>query len=162
MVVTRKPPFDDFILFDDLPLEAACRLVVAGHYHPPLSQTRADGVRFSNPGSVCRLSLKADELSRQPAVLLADYALDGSDIQTEMIPLQSCLPAAQVFRLAEARSQQDQAMLMDRYLAQISAVMATAATNDLLQSLLDSGRSKGVSEDVIARAAQAVGKVQQG
>lgn len=161
MVVTSKPPFDDYILFDEMPLDTACRLVVAGHYHPPLEQVRTDGARFINPGSVCRLSLKADELTRQPSVLLVDYALDGSDLRTEMITLTSCRPASEIFRIAEAEARATQSALMGRYLAQIGAVIAYTATDDLCQSLHDAGRAKGVPDAVILTAVKAVKIVQQ-
>jgi predicted phosphodiesterase len=161
MVVTRKPPFEDYILFEELPLDSTCRLVVAGHYHPPLEQVRSDGTRFINPGSVCRLSLKADERTRQPSVLMVDYALDGSDFQTEMIPLTSCLPASEIFRLEEAEVQAAQSKLMDHYLAQIGMVTAAAVSDDLSQSLHETGRAKNIPEAVIKRAVKAVEAVKQ-
>lgn len=161
MVVTRKVMFAH-VLFDDIPLDPSCRLVVAGHYHPPLTQVRADGVRFVNPGSVCRLSLKADELTRQPAVLLVDYALDGSDFQTEAIPLAACRPAEEIFHLSKASAQARQEELTDQYLAQIGEVALLASADDLCEGLLAAGLAKGVPDAVVARAMQAIDEVRHG
>ena len=161
MVVTRKVIFAH-VLFEDIPLDASCRLVVAGHYHPPLAQVRADGVRFINPGSVCRLSLKADELTRQPAVLMVDYALDGSNFQTEAIPLAACRPAEGIFRLAQASAQARQEELTDQYLALIGEVALLADADDMGEGLLAAGLAKGVPDEVVARAMRAVDEVRHG
>lgn len=162
MVLTEKPPFNPYILFEELPLEDSCRMVIAGHYHPPLQHVRADGARFINPGSVCRRSLKADEKARQPAVLRVDYALDGSDFQTEFIPLASSLPADQIFDMPKAQARADQKAMMDRYLAGISVVATAATSDDIIDGLRVAGVEKNIPERVVARAIEAVERAQNG
>jgi len=75
-------------LFEDTPLHPNTSLVISGHIHHEMKQTRSDGKRFINP-------------------LILDYTLDGEIINEEYIKLKSAKPANEVFKLDEIKAAKD-------------------------------------------------------
>jgi len=94
-------------LFEDTPLHPNTSLVISGHIHHEMKQTRSDGKRFINPGAISRYSASRDNLEKDIEILILDYTLDGEIINEEYIKLKSAKPANEVFKLDEIKAAKD-------------------------------------------------------
>jgi len=94
-------------LFEDTPLHPNTSLVISGHIHHEMKQTRSDGKRFINPGAISRYSASRDNLEKDIEILILDYTLDGEIINEEYIKLESAKPASEVFKLDEIKAAKD-------------------------------------------------------
>jgi exonuclease SbcD len=94
-------------LFEDTPLHPNTSLVISGHIHHEMKQTRSDGKRFINPGAISRYSASRDNLEKDIEILILDYTLDGEILNEEYIKLKSAKPASEVFKLEEMKAAKD-------------------------------------------------------
>ena len=94
-------------LFEDTPLHPNTSLVISGHIHHEMKQTRSDGKRFINPGAISRYSASRDNLEKDIEILILDYTLDGEILDEEYIKLKSAKPASEVFKLEEMKAAKD-------------------------------------------------------
>ena len=94
-------------LFEDTPLHPNTSLVISGHIHHEMKQTRSDGKRFINPGAISRYSASRDNLEKDIEILILDYTLDGEILNEEYLKLESAKPASEVFKLDEIKAAKD-------------------------------------------------------
>ena len=94
-------------LFEDISLHPNTSLVISGHIHHEMKQTRSDGKRFINPGAISRYSASRDNLEKDIEILILDYTLDGEILNEEYIKLKSARPASEVFKLEEMKAAKD-------------------------------------------------------
>jgi exonuclease SbcD len=94
-------------LFEDTPLHPNTSLVISGHIHHEMKQTRSDGKRFINPGAISRYSASRDNLEKDIEILILDYTLDGEILNEEYLKLKSARPASEVFKLDEIKAAKD-------------------------------------------------------
>ena len=94
-------------LFEDISLHPNTSLVISGHIHHEMKQTRSDGKRFINPGAISRYSASRDNLEKDIEILILDYTLDGEILDEEYIKLKSAKPASEVFKLEEMKAAKD-------------------------------------------------------
>ncbi len=94
-------------LFEDTPLHPNTSLVISGHIHHEMKQTRSDGKRFINPGAISRYSASRDNLEKDIEILILDYTLDGKILNEEYLKLKSARPASEVFKLDEIKAAKD-------------------------------------------------------
>ena len=94
-------------LFEDTPLHPNTSLVISGHIHHEMKQTRSDGKRFINPGAISRYSASRDNLEKDIEILILDYTLDGEILDEEYTKLKSAKPASEVFKLEEMKAAKD-------------------------------------------------------
>lgn len=94
-------------LFEDISLHPNTSLVISGHIHHEMKQTRSDGKRFINPGAISRYSASRDNLEKDIEILILDYTLDGEILNEEYIKLKSAKPASEVFKLEEMKAAKD-------------------------------------------------------
>ena len=94
-------------LFEDTPLHPNTSLVISGHIHHEMKQTRSDGKRFINPGAISRYSASRDNLEKDIEILILDYTLDGEILNEEYLKLKSAKPASEVFKLEEIKAAKD-------------------------------------------------------
>jgi exonuclease SbcD len=94
-------------LFEDTPLHPNTSLVISGHIHHEMKQTRSDGKRFINPGAISRYSASRDNLEKDIEILILDYTLDGEILNEEYLKLKSAKPANEVFKLDEIKAAKD-------------------------------------------------------
>lgn len=77
-------------------------LILAGHYHPGLTQTTINGVTFCNPGSVLRIENTAKNRKAEPKIALINIDDTSLELNIEYIKLQSALPGDQVFKAGKS------------------------------------------------------------
>ena len=94
-------------LFEDTPLHPNTSLVISGHIHHEMKQTRSDGKHFINPGAISRYSASRDNLEKDIEILILDYTLDGEILNEEYLKLKSARPASEVFKLDEIKAAKD-------------------------------------------------------
>jgi len=94
-------------LFEDTPLHPNTSLVISGHIHHEMKQTRSDGKRFINPGAISRYSASRDNLEKDIEILILDYTLDGEILNEEYLKLKSAKPASEAFKLDEIKAAKD-------------------------------------------------------
>ena len=94
-------------LFEDISLHPNTSLVISGHIHHEMKQTRSDGKRFINPGAISRYSASRDNLEKDIEILILDDTLDGEILDEEYIKLKSAKPASEVFKLEEMKAAKD-------------------------------------------------------
>jgi exonuclease SbcD len=94
-------------LFEDISLHPNTSLVISGHIHHEMKQTRSDGKRFINPGAISRYSASRDNLEKDIEILILDYTLDGEILDEEYIKLKSAKQASEVFKLEEMKAAKD-------------------------------------------------------
>lgn len=161
--ITTQPVFGKYILFNDLPLSKKTRLVVAGHIHFPMEETRQDGVRFVNPGNVGRYQATKENMNREIRVLLVDYERDGSRIDLEYIPLKSALPADQVFHVKRIQEKKDKDAEEVQFIKQVGQLSGwvNMASGDKYQSLRESGTIKKIDDRVVDVAVDTLREVNE-
>ena len=107
-ISTKLDRFGEYAyLFEDVPLHPNTNLVISGHIHHEMKQTRTDGKRFINPGAISRYSASRDNLEKDIEILILDYTLDGEILGEEYLKLKSARPASEVFKLEEIKAAKD-------------------------------------------------------
>lgn len=159
--ITLAPFWGHYVLFQDMPVSPACRLVTAGHIHMPMEHLRADGVRFINPGHVGRYELDHMNRTHMPQVLVVDYALDGSDLKTEYVPLKSADRPEDVFLIEQAQAVEDAAEDRASFIQQVSQVTISANTEDIPTDLRRKAALKMIEPKVVEMAIEAIETIQQ-
>ena len=147
-ILTKPAPFNH-VLFSELPLNPECKLVIAGHYHSPMDETRSDGVRFINPGSICRFEFNEENMTRQPQVVVVDYFPDGSYMDISYVPLECSKPGAEIFSVEEATAVREADKSTKRYVQQMTTLGSFTTGEDKLASLIRRAKEKLVREPVI-------------
>jgi exonuclease SbcD len=94
-------------LFEDTPLHPNTSLVISGHIHHEMKETRSDGRRFINPGAISRYSASRDNLEKDIEIFILDYTLDGEILNEEYIKLKCARPSSEVFKLDEIKAAKD-------------------------------------------------------
>ena len=152
--ITLAPYFGSYVLLEDIPIHPKTKLITCGHIHDPMQATRKDGVKFINPGSVCRNAMTKTNMERTPQVLFVEYDLDGNIYETRLIDIKSSQPAAHVFKIEEVQARKDQKSDSDQYMKQISVIKTIKRDVDVYESVRNSGKLKQISKEVIALAVQ--------
>lgn len=153
-ITTQEVPYDAFVLFEELQVNKECRLVLSGHIHAAMDQIREDGVRFVNPGSVCRLTTEASELKKKPQILYLEYEPHG-EVLVEKITLKSPQPAKAIFDLDAKKRSEKIAEETKEYVEQLSAVSVQLRGEDKVASLRQSAEAKGLDEKIVDYAIKA-------
>ena len=159
--ITTQNIFGKYILFEKVPLSKKTRLVVAGHIHFPMEQTRQDGARFINPGNVGRNAATKENMSRAIQVLLVDYERDGSRIDTELIPLASALPSNQIFHVQRIQEKKDQAAEEAQFIKKVGQLSGwvSLTSGDKYQTLRQAGSVKKIDARVVDMAVDTLREV---
>ncbi|MBS1722415.1 MAG: metallophosphoesterase family protein [Armatimonadetes bacterium] len=144
------------VIFDDMPVNPECKLVLAGHLHLPMEVIREDGVCLINPGSIGRPKASAEHLGRQPQVLMLKYNTDGSSLQHKYVPLECSKPAEEVFFLETVRENRVNRKKAREFIKQMSQVGTWVHGADKYVSLRESAKQKGVSDEVVTIAETAL------
>ena len=58
--------FGSYVLFNEVKTHEKTKLIVCGHVHDAMESDREDGVKFINPGSVCREKLNEANKVKEP------------------------------------------------------------------------------------------------
>lgn len=152
----------EHVIFDDMPLNPECKLVLAGHLHLPMELLREDGVGLINPGSVGRPKASAEHLGRNPKVLLLKYSLDGStEIQHKYVELECSKPPEEVFYLDAATEKRVNRKAAKEFVRQVSQLGEWTQGDDKYVSLRTNGKAKGVSEEVVQIAEKELREVNE-
>jgi hypothetical protein len=107
-ISTKLDRFGEYAyLFEDTPLHPNTNLVISGHIHHEMKQTRSDGKRFINPGAISRYSASRDNLEKDIEILILDYTLDGEILGEEYLKLKSAKPSSEVFKIEEINAAKD-------------------------------------------------------
>jgi DNA repair protein SbcD/Mre11 len=148
----------DHLLFDNATVHPNCKLVLTGHIHRMMDKD-IDGVRFINPGSICRDEMNEYLIKHHPNVLYIEYKRDGSYFNIEYIPLQNVLPPEEVFKLEEGQNKKDEKSDTQQYIQQISQLSAWSFGADKYDSLRKSGELKKIDREVVELAINTVMEV---
>ncbi len=150
-ILTQESPYlPSQVLFKDIRVNEACRMVISGHVHFPLFDSRHDGITFINPGSVCRNSIAKENLNRMPNILLVDYNLDGTDIKYQYVDIKCSKPADQIFKIEEMQAKKDGITDTKKYMKQISKMTIGLHGEDKYDMIRKSGLVKQIPEAVVA------------
>ena len=107
-ISTKLDRFGEYAyLFEDTPLHPNTNLVISGHIHHEMKQTRSDGKRFINPGAISRYSASRDNLEKDIEILILDYTLDGEIQIEEYLKLKSAKPSSVVFKIEVIQAAKD-------------------------------------------------------
>ena len=147
-------------MFKDLPLHPNTQVVFAGHIHTPMSQERADGKIFINPGAVGRTSAKKDNLERDIYVVMLEYDLEGNTYNIEYIPLKTALPADQVFRLEEIKEEKAERQELKDFVKQTASFQSGSwsytSLEDKIEAIKEFGKQREVEDEVVEIAVNAM------
>ena len=157
--ITLGPFFGSYVLFDDVKTNSKSKLIVCGHVHDAMESTRKDGVRFINPGSVCREKLNEANKAKIPQILYVEYDLEGNIYETEYITLQCCKPASEIFKIEEAQIIKDNKKDTQQYIKQISTMNLFLEDVDIFESLRQSAKVKNIEDKVVDLAIQTLQSV---
>ena len=159
--------FGEYIfLFEDVPLHDNTKLLISGHIHHAMEQTREDGKLFINPGAISRRSASKDNLFRQIRVLLLEYTLDDCTIlKKEYIPLKSSKPAEEIFNLALINEKKQQKENAKNLVLQVSGISTSnwnyTTLDDKLHAIKEAGQQVGLTKKSIDIAITAVKNVNE-
>lgn len=152
--ITLGPFFGSYVLFDEVKTNDKTKLIVSGHVHDAMESTRADGVQFINPGSVCREKLNEANKVKIPQVLYVEYDLNGNLYEIEYIKLECCKPASEIFKIEETQLIKDNKKDTQQYIKQISSMNLLEDDIDIYESLRQSAKIKNIDEKVVDLAIQ--------
>jgi DNA repair protein SbcD/Mre11 len=155
----RHPHLEEQVVFDELPTNEDCKLVITGHIHHPDQCERFDGVKFVNPGSICRRDRTPENFSRVPKVLIVDYALDGSKLKYKLMPITCARVGDDIFDQEEYEKDKKQEKQTKEYLDRIESMEGW--NDDDAMSLKESGAAKGIPDDILELAIAAVENAQE-
>lgn len=157
--ITLGPFFGNYALFKELRTHKNIKLIISGHVHDAMDDTREDNVRFVNPGSICREKLNEANKVKEPQVFYVEYDLDGNIYHTEYIKLTCCKPAEEIFKLEETAAQKEIKKETEKYIKQISTMNLFSDDDDIYESLKQSAKVKNVDEKVVDLAIQTLKSV---
>jgi DNA repair exonuclease SbcCD nuclease subunit len=160
-ISTKLDRFAEYAyLFEDTPLHPNTNLVISGHIHHEMTQTRSDGKRFINPGSISRYSASRDNLEKDIKILILDYTLDGEIQNEEYIKLKSAKPASEVFKLEEMQAAKELKKDTHEFKLKVANMRTTSwqFTNldDKLSALRTKAENANISNEIIDLAINAV------
>lgn len=154
--------FGEYIfLFEDVPLHDKTKILISGHIHHAMEQTRSDGKLFINPGAISRRSASKDNLFRQIKVLLLEYTLnDATIINKEYIPLKTSKPAEEIFNLAGIEQKKKLKENAQNLVLKVSSISTSnwnfTTLDDKLHAIKEAGNNVGLSENAINIAIEAI------
>jgi hypothetical protein len=76
-------------------------MIICGHLHGDMEQTRADGKIFINPGATGRRSANDSNFKKKIKILILSYTLDGDIYEKKYYYLKSAKPSEEVFKMNE-------------------------------------------------------------
>ena len=160
-ISTKLDRFAEYAyLFEDTPLHPNTNLVISGHIHHEMTQTRSDGKRFINPGTISRYSASRDNLEKDIKILILDYTLDGEIQNEEYIKLKSAKPASEVFKLEEMQAAKELKKDTHEFKLKVANMRTTSwqFTNldDKLSALRTKAENANISNEIIDLAINAV------
>ena len=158
--ISDVPMMFQHILFQDVTLHPNCKLVLGGHIHRYMADEK-DGVKFISPGPICRDEMNDYLVKYKPKVLYVEYTLDGSYINTELLPLQNVGAAADVFRLEEGKNKKDEKDDTKQYIQEISQLSSWSFGADKYDSLRKSGQMKKIEQPVVDLAIETLTDVNE-
>jgi exonuclease SbcD len=157
--------FGEYIfLFQDTPLHEKTKILLSGHIHHAMEETRSDGKIFINPGAISRRSASKDNLFRQIKVLLLEYTLDdGTIINKEYIPLKKSRPAEEIFNLAGIEQKKKLKENAQDLVLKVSSITTSnwnfTTLDDKLFAIKEAGYNVGLTENAINIAIEAIRQV---
>lgn len=152
--ITLGPFFGSYVLFDEVKTHKNNKLIVCGHVHDAMESDRSDGVKFINPGSVCREKLNEANKVKVPKILYVEYDLAGKIYKTEYIVLECCKPASEIFKIEETQLIKDNKKDTQQYIKQISTMNLFMEDTDIYESLKQSAKLKNIDDKVVDLAIQ--------
>lgn len=152
--ITLGPFFGSYVLFDEVKTHENNKLIVCGHVHDAMESDRLDGVKFINPGSVCREKLNEANKVKVPKILYVEYDLAGKIYKTEYIVLECCKPASEIFKIEETQLIKDNKKDTQQYIKQISTMNLFMEDTDIYESLKQSAKLKNIDDKVVDLAIQ--------
>lgn len=153
--ITLSAPINDkhkHILFNDVPVNPECRLIINGHIHHAYASTRADGVHFINPGSISRYELDEDNLNKIPNIVIVDYYDDGSKIKHGYHAVETALPGRDIFNFIQGRELKIEKMELKDYMRQIEQITQYKHGKNIFDNLRASGKAKNIDEPIVELA----------
>jgi hypothetical protein len=141
-------------LFIEVKTNEKTKLIVCGHVHDAMESDREDGVKFINPGSVCREKLNEANKVKEPKILYVEYDLDGTIYETEYIKLNCCKPSSEIFKIEEAQLAKDNKKDTQQYIKQITTMNLLTDDMDIYESLRQSAKIKKIDDKVVDLAIQ--------
>lgn len=152
--ITLGPFFGSYVLFNEIKTNEKTKLIVCGHVHDAMESEREDGVKFINPGSVCREKLNEANKVKEPKILYVEYDLDGNIYETEYVKLDCCKPSSEIFKIEETQLAKDNKKDTQQYIKQITTMNLLADDMDIYESLRQSAKIKKIDDKVIDLAIQ--------
>lgn len=152
--ITLGPFPASYVLLRDLCLNDQARLVLAGHIHDRMEGVRErDGLKFVNPGSLCRISPTKDI----PQVAYIEYALDGSRVDYELLGLPGAADGLDLFKMDEYIAYKQTREARKSYIRHLNS-FHVRHISDPIERLRESAKAKNVPDAVLGLAVEFVQK----
>lgn len=163
-ISTKLDRFQEYTyLFENVPLHPNTSLVISGHIHHAMEQTRSDGKRFINPGAISRYSASKDNLNKDIQILIIDYTLDGDILNEEYIFLKCAKKSEEVFKLEEINIAKSQKAEIAEFKSKIASIRIHSwqftSLDDKIQVLKQMATDNELSESITKIAIEAVREV---
>lgn len=159
--ITKENFFGNFVLFDNVPVNPECKLVVAGHIHFPIEVKRKNRPLFINPGSLVRNAMTDFNIARMPQLLFVEYSLDGSIFKTEYIPIKYAADAKQIFKVEENQIKKLESDDTSKYIQKINQMKIITSEADKYDSLRESGKIQKLDQRIIDLAVSKLSEVNE-
>ena len=165
-ISTKLDRFGEYAyLFEDVPLHPNTNLVISGHIHHEMKQTRTDGKRFINPGAISRYSASRDNLEKDVEILILEYTLDGEILSEEYLKLKSAKPASEVFKIEEIQAAKELKQNTLEFKLKVANMRTHSwqftTLDDKLAALKTKAEKAGIDNDIANIAIEAVRKVNE-
>lgn len=165
-ISTKLDRFGEYAyLFEDVPLHPNTNLVISGHIHHEMKQTRTDGKRFINPGAISRYSASRDNLEKDVEILILEYTLDGEILNEEYLKLKSAKPAREVFKIEEIQAAKELKQNTLEFKLKVANMRTHSwqftTLDDKLAALKAKAEKAEINDDIANIAIEAVRKVNE-
>ena len=165
-ISTKLDRFGEYAyLFEDTPLHPNTNLVISGHIHHEMKQTRSDGKRFINPGAISRYSASRDNLEKDIEILILDYTLDGEILGEEYLKLKSAKPSSEVFKIEEINAAKELKQNTLEFKLKVANMRTDTwhftTLDDKLAALKVKAQDANINDEIANIAIEAIRKVNQ-
>jgi len=157
--VVLAPYHGDYVIFDELPLNAATKFIIAGHIHYPMESSRKDGKMFVNPGNVGRERATKENMSRVPQVYLLEYNDDCTSYRQKYITLENSAQPDDIFRVEQIQERKKVTIDTKEYIRRVTQISTWGDIEDKYESLRVSGKIKQIDGEIVELAVDTVKSV---
>lgn len=161
--IVTEPTRYKHVLFDDLQINPATKIICSGHIHARMEAINQDNVFFFNPSSLGRPDISDSYSNIDVAVLGIMYDFDTDNMKYKYFNLQSSLPYNLVFDLEKYNTKRNNNKAVEMFVQKATTMdFSDIITGNIKEDFITFAQKRNIKGDIIDAALEAVTNVQMG